>query len=115
MTTTIRNRSALVKNYRAKLTTSLSEKLDGLFVVFNNQMDDEILDNSTYHSNHIGFNKADANILSMIAKDQLDGKKLSERQIAEINRRMPKYARQIINTWVRTGKIVKRNGSYISL
>jgi len=111
--TAIRNKGVLVSNYRAKISQNLSDCLDGLLIVFNNQRDDEIATNSTYHKNHIGFNKSDAKMLSQIAKDKLDGKNLSDYQIAEISRRMPKYARQIVNTKLHCGQLVKRNGSYI--
>lgn len=110
-----RSKSALVADYRAKLKASMSDVMDGLLIVFNNQRDDEVATNSTYHRNHIGFNKSDAKVLSQIAKDKLDGKDLDDRQIAEVSRRMPKYARQIVNSKICAGNLSKRNGVYVNL
>ena len=112
--TVFRSRGALVRNYRAKMAESISNTLDGLMIVFNNQRDDEIVAENTYHKNRVGFNKSDAKVLSKIAKDKLDGKDLDEQQIAEINRRMPKYARQIVKSMIRFGKYVKRDGIYVA-
>jgi len=109
------SKSALVADYRARLKSSMSDVLDGLLIVFGNQRDDEIATNSTHHKNHIGFNKADAKILSQIAKDKLDGKSLDDFQIAEVSRRMPKYARQIVNSKIGVGNLAKRNGVYVNL
>lgn len=109
------SKSALVANYRMKLMSSTTDALDGLLIVFNNQRDDEIATNSTHHKNHIGFNKSDAKVLSQIAKDKLDGKDLNDNQIAEVNRRMPKYTRQIINSKIGCGQFIKRDGYYTNM
>ena len=110
---TFRSRRALVRNYRAKLTSNLSDALGGLMIVFNNQRDDEIAANNTYHKNRKGFNKPDAKILSQIAKDKLDGKELTADQLNEVSKRMPKYAKQIMKTKMSSGQIVKQNGIYV--
>lgn len=112
---TFRSKGAVIRNYRAKLIANISDALGGLIIVFNNQRDDEIATNSTHHKNFKGFNKPDARILSQIAKDKLDGKDLTEVQLNEVSKRMPKYARQIMNTKFSNGQIVKRNGVYVSL
>ena len=109
-----RSKAKLVANYRTKLATTMSDALDGLMLVFNNQRDDEIATNSTYHRNHIGFNKSDAKVLSQIAKDKLDGKPLSDAQLAEVSRRMQKYAWQIISSKISHGTLIKRDGIYVS-
>ena len=106
------SKSALVAHYRTKLKSNISDTTDGLLIVFNNQMNDEIATNSTHHKNHIGFNKSDAKVLSQIAKDKLDGKDLDDYQVSEISRRMPKYARQIVDSKIRAGLFVKQHGMY---
>lgn len=112
---TFRSKGAMVSNYRTKLIANMSDALGGLMIVFNNQWDDEIATNSTHHKNFKGFNKPDAKILSQIAKDKLDGKELTESQLNEVSKRMPKYAWQIMNTKFNSGQIVKRSGVYVSL
>lgn len=106
------SKSALIAHYRNKLMSSISDVTDGLLIIFNNQMNDEIATNSTHYKNHIGFNKSDAKVLSQIAKDKLDGKELDDYQISEISRRMPKYARQIVDTKIRSGLFVKQHCMY---
>lgn len=115
MTVGIRSRSALIRNYREQITANMSDALDGLLIVFNNQRDDEIATNSTHHKNRVGFNKADANILSVVAKSYLDGKELDDTQCIEVKKRMPKYARQIVKTKIKSGKYVKQGGVYLSV
>lgn len=109
------SKSALVADYRAKLKSNVSDVMDGLLIVFNNQRADEVATNSTYHRNRIGFNKSDAKVLSQIAKDKLDGKYIDDHKIAEVSRRMPKYARQIVNSKISAGSLAKRNGVYVNL
>ena len=113
--TAIRTKVALVDDYRSQLKASVSDALDGLLIVFNNQRDDEIAANSTHHKNHIGFNKSDAKVLSQIAKDKLDGKDLSDVQVAEVNRRMPKYAWQIVTCKISCGQYIKRDKVYVKI
>ena len=111
--TAIRTKAALVADYRNTLKTNMSDAVDGLMIVFNHQWSDEIATNSTHHKNRIGFNKSDAKVLSQIAKDKLDGKDLDDIQIAEVSRRMPKYAWQIITSKIGNGTFVKRDGVYV--
>jgi hypothetical protein len=113
--TVIRTKAALVANYRTQLAENISDGIDGLITVFNNQRSDEVATNSTYHHNRIGFNKSDAKVLTQIAKDKLDGKDLNDIQAAEVSRRMPKYAWQIITNKISSGQYVKQSGVYVKV
>lgn len=110
--TVIRNKATLVANYRARLNENVSDCLDGLMIVFGNQVEDEVATASTHYMNRRGFNKSDAKALTQIAKDRLQGKELDEQQIAQVKRRIPKYAWQIVTSKIGRGDFVKSNGVY---
>jgi len=109
---TFRSRRALVANYRSRITDDMKFALMGLYTIFNNQLNDEIETDSTHHKNRKGFNKADAKILSRIAKSSLDGNTLGDSEIDEIKKRMPKYAKQLVRSAIKSGSLVKQNGVY---
>lgn len=110
-----RNKTDLANCIRAEIRLKASSAVDGLITVFGNQVENEIASNVTIYKNRCGFNKSDAKVLTQIAKDKLDGKELTEEQIVEVQRRMPKYTWQIMNTNIRKGAISKRNGIYVSM
>ena len=110
---TLRNKTDLANNIKAGIKLTANNAIDGLMTVFGNQIENEIAIDRTIYRNRTGFNKADAKILTKIAKDYSDGKELTEEQITEIQRRMPKYTWQIMNTKIRNGAMSKRSGSYV--
>lgn len=109
---TLRNKTDLAKNIKAEIELTADSAIDGLMVVFSNQIENEVAINRTLYRNRVGFNKSDAKVLTQIAKDKNDGKELTDEQVVEIQRRMPKYTWQIMNTKIRTGAISKQNGIY---
>ena len=64
--------------------------------IYNNQTEDEQAAEMTNHHNGIGFTGADAEILSSFAKQVLKGRQLSAKQMAILFRKMPRYARQLM-------------------
>lgn len=110
---TLRNKTDLANNIKAGIELTASNAIDGLMVVFSNQIENEVAINRTIYKNRMGFNKSDAKVLTQIAKDKNDGKELTDEQVAEVQRRIPKYTWQIMNTKIRTGAISKQNGIYI--
>jgi hypothetical protein len=109
---TLRNKADLAHNIKAEIELTANKAIDGLMVVFSNQIENEVAINKTIYNNRMGFNKSDAKVLTKIAKDKSDGKELTDEQIAEVQRRIPKYTWQIMNTKIRTGAISKQNGIY---
>lgn len=61
-----------------------------------NQTNDEQVAKVTSHDNGIGFSGCDAAFLSSLAEQYLRRGSLSEKQMAFVHRKMPKYARQVI-------------------
>lgn len=63
--------------------------------IWNFQTNDEQMTDETRHSNNVGFNGADANILSSFARQLQAGRNLSIKQLAIAKKKMPKYAKQL--------------------
>ena len=80
--------------------------------IYKNQTKDEQTQELTTHSNGIGFTGADAPFLSSLAKWIGQGRHLTSKQISVANKRMGKYARQLVLGSISEGKIVKINGIY---
>lgn len=67
----------------------------GIVAIYRRQTMDEQASFATLHLNGIGFNGADAEIMSSFAKRLERGINLSERQVAAAKKIMPKYAGQL--------------------
>jgi hypothetical protein len=61
-----------------------------------NQTADEQTDQLTKHDNGIGFSGTDAQFLSSLAKQFIAKDYLSEKQVAFVLKKMPKYVKQVI-------------------
>jgi hypothetical protein len=108
-----RSRKSLVSFVRSQTLNNVDLAINNLMIVYNNQTNDEQAANETHYRNRMGFNYADARILSRIAKSVIDNKSLDDSQLIEIKTRMPKYARQIVKSKIASGTLVKSNGVYI--
>lgn len=80
---------------RQKLATDLAWQLRGLVAIYKMQTLDEQAIMTTKHTNGVGFNFNDAEILSIFARRVQDNLPLSQKQLDIIKRRMPKYAGQL--------------------
>ena len=81
--------------------------------VKNNQTRDEqsILANS--HANGIGFTSADARFMTLMAQYYIKHKKFSKQQMFIVRKNMMKYARQLVDHGLETGKIRKEGKYYV--
>jgi hypothetical protein len=61
------------------------------------QTGDEILSGMTISDNGVGFNGMDAGILSSFVKGYKKYKKLTEKQMVIVYKKMPKYWKQVMN------------------
>ena len=61
-----------------------------------NQTVDEQVAKVTSHDNGIGFSGCDAEFLSSLAEQYLRRGNLSDKQMAFVFKKMPKYARQVV-------------------
>jgi hypothetical protein len=91
----IKTKAARIHHIKVMLRTNAQWALRGLLRIYENQTSDEQVSETTRHHNNIGFNGADAEILTSLAKQVIGGRNLSEKQMTIVYRRMPKYARQL--------------------
>lgn len=110
---TISNKTDLAHNTKSGITHNANDVIDGLLVVFSNHVANEVEIEATIIKNRRVFNKSDAKVLTKLAKDKLNGEDLTDEQVADVQRRMPKYTRQIMNTKISNVAISKQNGIYM--
>lgn len=88
------------KHLVAKLKDVLAKQeawaVRAMLLIYKHQTDDEQTKDSTDHHNDVGFNANDAFILSQFAKSYHKWGRLTPKQLAIVHRKMPKYARQLI-------------------
>jgi hypothetical protein len=89
-----------VEQIRAELEKSNRWLQRGLLRIYAEQTLDEQATGTTHASNGVGFNGVDAEILSsfaeqLIKRDWPSGRDLSEKQIALLRKKLPKYAKQL--------------------
>ena len=87
----------LTKDYIKKMITadrSWTER--AVVVIYERQTADEQQDGETRHNNKVGFSGPDAYILSEFARWLKSGKHLSRKQLALAQKRIGKYAGQLL-------------------
>lgn len=89
------SKAARTAHIKHMLATNAQWALRGLLRIYEHQTEDEKASQSTHHDNGIGFNGADAEILTSLAHQVKAGRNMSEKQMALIHKKMPKYARQL--------------------
>lgn len=65
------------------------------------------------NKNRSRFTPADASFLSSLAQQYQTKKYLSKKQMDLLKKKMPKYARQLVEGSISKGLIVKKNGFYV--
>jgi hypothetical protein len=67
----------------------------GLLAIYARQTADERASESTNHKNNVGFNGFDAPLLSSMAQQLKEGRRLSRKQMDIVSKRICKYAKQL--------------------
>jgi len=93
MKITKKDKKAFLKN---KLSTSETWAKRALIKIYDNQTIEEQCSGETHLLNGIGFNGADAEVLTSFAKYYKASNYLSDRQLRILFRMMPKYWGQIL-------------------
>lgn len=122
MVTQFTNKAQLVDFYRTQMATNDVAAIKGLLHVYANQTANEQETKSTNLYNGVGFTGADARSCSIVASIiTFKAKKgfVTEKQQALLDRKlpmvraaMPKYAAQIVDDLIATGKIRKNGKTY---
>lgn len=109
----ITSKEQLVAVLKQQLATRPQQAINGLMRVFANQTADEQQEGSVRVHNGVGFVPTDATILSSFAQQYQKKGSLSEKQMAILYKKMPKYARQLIDGSIASGKIYKVGREYV--
>ena len=86
----------MIEQLRQRLASKDRWALRALMRIYQNQTADEQNSETTIERNGIGFTGPDAEILSSFARQYQRRGSLSERQMIILRRRIPAYARQIV-------------------
>ena len=86
----------LIEQLRHRLSSNDRWALRALMRIYQNQTADEQCRETTIERNGIGFTGPDAEILTSFARQYQRRGSLTERQMMILRRRMPAYARQIV-------------------
>lgn len=81
---------------KAKVAVSQAWAIRGLLCIYANQTADEKACGQTHNLNGIGFSGCDAEILSSFAEQVIKGRNLSQKQMAIVFKKMPRYAGQLM-------------------
>lgn len=82
---------------KEKVGTNQQWAIKALLRIFEFQTANEQASETTNEDNGVGFTGCDAEILSSFAKQLNKGRNMSPKQMAIIYKKMPKYARQLMN------------------
>lgn len=106
------SKNDLVSYLREQLSVRDNQAVKGLMTVFANQTESEQESGDTHYNNGVGFTPSDAPLLTSFAMQYKSRKFLSDKQMVVLKKKMPKYARQLIEGSLKKGLIVKENGFY---
>lgn len=82
---------------KEKLLTDQRWLMRGIVAIFEKQTWDEQQAEQTTEHNGVGFNGIDAELMSSFAKQIQKGRTLSTKQLAFAQKKMPKYAGQLLH------------------
>jgi hypothetical protein len=86
----------LIEHLRQRLANNDRWALRALVRIYQNQTADERCREATIEGNSIGFTGPDAEIMTSFARQYQRRERLSPKQMIILRRRMPAYARQIV-------------------
>ena len=108
----ITSKAQLVSMLKTQLATRPQQAIKGLMRIYANQTESEQSSGIVISNNGIGFVHVDSEILTSFAKQFEERGSLSEKQLAILYKKMPKYAGQLIDAAIAEGKIFKEGREY---
>lgn len=108
-----KTKDSLVKALKEQLATRDNQAVKGLLTIYSYQTNEEQDNGYTKEYNGVGFSGFDSEILSSFAEQYKTKGFLSTKQMNFVKKYMPKYARQLLELSIRSGKIIKENGEYV--
>ena len=106
-------KDSLINALKEQLSIRDNQAIKGLLTIYSYQTSEEQNDGYTKEYNGVGFSSIDSDILSSFAEQYQTKGWLSPKQMNIVKKHMPKYARQLIELSIRSGKIIKENGEYV--
>lgn len=106
------SKKQLVEMFKENLATNKAWAIRGLMVIYSTQTEEEQFEGSVRENNGVGFVCMESKILTSFAKQFEKNKSLSEKQMSILFKKMPKYANQLLNISLSSGKIVKVGREY---
>lgn len=107
------SKDSLIKALKEQLATRENQAIKGLLTIYSFQTNEEKCEGYTKEFNGMGFSSIDSDILSSFAEQYTTKGWLSPKQMNVVKKHMPRYASQLINLSIASGKIVKENGEYV--
>lgn len=92
----LKTKKSKIEFLKGKLSTDQRWVCRAVTTIFEYQTADEQRSEMTSYHNGVGFSGADAEILSSFAKQINRGRSMSQKQLAILFKKMPKYARQLM-------------------
>ena len=108
-----KTKESLIKGLKEQLATRDNQAIKGLLTIYSYQTTEEQNVGHTKEYNGVGFSGIDSDILSSFAEQYLEKGWLSTKQMNCVKKYLPKYARQLIEISLKSGKIVKDKTEYI--
>ena len=108
----ITSKKQLLAEFKKQLSTNPKQAIKALLFVYDRQTMMEKEKKETLHNNGVGFN-TDAPFFSSLAVQYLSRGYLTEKQMAILMKHIGKYANQIMNHSLETGKIRKEGKFYV--
>ena len=108
-----RNVNAMVNQLRLNIASNPKTAIKAMQRIYSYQTVSEQKLKATVNYNGVGFTGSDARKLSYYCQLLERGKTLYPEVIQDIQRRMPKYAGQLVNQSIDRGLIKKVNNVYI--
>lgn len=105
------SKESLVQALKRQISSNPKQANKALITIYGNQTTSEQNTEQTIEYNGIGFSGKDAKFLTSLAKNLMKYGSLTEKQQACVSRIMPRYAGQLIEMSIKSGKI-KKIGSY---
>lgn len=90
-----KHRRRTVAEWKGQIAGNQNWALRAALRIFKYQTTEEADFGATLESNGVGFNGFDANFVTSVVKQHLEGRRLTKKQSDALRRIMPKYAEQL--------------------
>ena len=101
-----KSKKAIVDTLKQQIQSNPKQAVRALLRIYENQNESEREHLCTVFKDGCGFTKNDAEFGSSLAEQYLEKNFLTSKQMEAVQRMMPKYANQIVEQSIASGKIV---------